>query len=76
MEVFNPPMSRGGGGGVDATPPTGFSSFSRECEECEELVILKKKDQRPFSENLTANGPLGKKSLFLFPWELSFVPEV
>ena len=31
---FNPPMAKGGGGeGVDATPPTGFSNFSQKWKE-------------------------------------------
>ena len=27
------PMAKGGGGGGDATPPTGFSNFSQKWEE-------------------------------------------
>ena len=30
---MNPPMAKGGGGGVDTNPPTGFSNFSQNWEE-------------------------------------------
>ena len=52
-----------------------FISFQPLNAGQQNFVNLNKKDQRPFPENLTANGLLGKKVIVLFPWEWLFVRE-
>ena len=48
-------------------------NFSSSGRKQKNLVLLKKKYQKSFSEILNAIALLGAKFIYSFPWELSFV---